>query len=173
MVAEKEPVPVVRPCGLLWWRRKSPSLWSPCGLPVVSLWSLWSDTVDTFLPQMALGKQADRTGVPPGGELLCSPHYRSAGEATAHTVLVVDTVPMHTTYVSGSLRVGAADAAYVIATPLTDAADGVELALNEASINGSVVDRVVTVMLNPVAADDGNAGAGQGEGIVYFKVKVD
>lgn len=115
-------------------------------------------------PLMNLVKQGKNTAVP-GEEIIYSVLYHNLGNGSAHTLIIMDTVPHYTTYVANSLRLGSADSTYATATPRTDTnvdADGAEFSNNN-----------IIFTINSVAADDATASSGPDEGKVYFKVKVD
>jgi len=120
--------------------------------------------VTVTAPLLCLAKSVDKAQAKPGEELLYTIHYRNAGDGGAQTLVVMDTVPLHTTYVPGSLRLGAADSTYAAATPKTDDAGD-----DEGAVNGGMIVFTLAV----VAPDDGSEGTGADEGKIYFKVTVD
>lgn len=114
-------------------------------------------------PQIALLKQVAGASYNPGSTLTYSVQYHNVGTASAANLVIADTIPANTTYVPGSLRIGAAGSTYATAVAKTDAADA-----DEAEISGGdVIFRIANV-----AADDGAANSGADEGIVYFKVTI-
>jgi len=119
--------------------------------------------VISLLPAVSLVKSVDPSSVQPGAEILYTIYYRNSGVGSATSLIIADTVPPNTTYVAGSLRIGAAASTYATAAALTDAADADAGQVS----NGNVVFTVTTV-----AGDDGVANAGSDEGKVYFKVKI-
>lgn len=79
---------------------------------------------DTTAPQITLTKIADTATAIPGQEILYTVYYRNIGGSAATSLIISDTIPLYTTYVAGSLRIGNVTSTYATATPLTDAADG-------------------------------------------------
>ena len=123
-----------------------------------------SDSVVNAAPLLTLAKAVSHAAAPPGAEIIYTVSYRNAGGAPAHTVMIMDTIPMYTTYVPGSLRVGNAASTYANAAILTDAADA-----DIGAINGTMI----LFVIRSVPANDLVDGSGTDEGKVYFKVKVD
>jgi uncharacterized repeat protein (TIGR01451 family) len=120
--------------------------------------------VITLEPAISLAKSATPATAPPGTEVLYTVHYRNRGLGVASNLIIADTIPIFTTYVTGSLRIGNAASTYATATPLTDAAD-----TDAGQFSGTGVIFTITT----VAADDGVANSGNDEGKVYFKVRID
>lgn len=121
-----------------------------------------TDTDSTF-PLITLTKSADATTALPGQEIIYTVYYKNIGGSTASNLIISDTVPLNTTYVAESMRIGNAASTYATATVLTDAAD---------ADAGTINAMGVAFSINTVAADDGVANSGSDEGKVYFKVKV-
>jgi len=119
--------------------------------------------IDTTSPQITLAKSVDPPNVTPGQEILFTISYKNIGGSAASSVIISDTIPLNTTYVSGSMRIGNGASSYATASVLTDANDG-----DEGQLSGSSI--IFTI--STVAADDGMANMGTDEGKVYFKVKV-
>ena len=115
-----------------------------------------SDSVSNAAPMLTLQKTADKSSAPPGSEIIYSILYRNMGAAAANTILIMDSIPLHTSYVAGSLRQAPGETAYTNATPLTDAADADAGSFN----SGMVLFNIPT--LAPAA-----------EGLVFFKVTID
>ena len=114
-----------------------------------------SDSVNNNAPMLTLQKTVDKNSAPPGSEIIYSILYRNIGTATANTLLIVDSIPLHTSYVPDSLRQAPTGTAYADATPLTDAVDA-----DAGQVNGNMV------LFNiPTFAPDA-------EGLVFFKVIV-
>lgn len=118
---------------------------------------------DTTTPQITLTKSVDPTTANPGQEILYTVYFRNVGGSAATNLIISDTIPLNTTYVAGSLKIGNAASTYVSATALTDTADG-----DVGQVSGASVIFTITT----VAGDDGVANAGTDEGKVYFKVKI-
>lgn len=118
---------------------------------------------DTTLAALSLVKSVDQSSGLPGTELIYTVYYRNAGGSAATNVIITDMVPPSTTYVLGSLRLGNAASTYATGNILTDVADGDAGALSGTSVFFTV---------GTVAADDGAPNAGNDEGKVYFKVKI-
>lgn len=114
-------------------------------------------------PQITLTKSADNASVAPGGTVTYTIYYKNVGTASAQNLVIKDTVPSNATYVTGSLRMGAATTTYATAAAKTDAADG-----DEANITSGTITFNVTT----VTADDSVAGSGTDEGKVYFKMQI-
>jgi hypothetical protein len=94
-------------------------------------------------------------------------HYRNSGNGTAQALFIVDTIPLYTTYVSGSLQRGTASSNYgdPANTTLTDS-DG-------DSDGGSTQEDTIVFVINSIDPDDGVPGSGADEGKVFFKVRID
>jgi uncharacterized repeat protein (TIGR01451 family) len=107
-------------------------------------------------PLIMLTTSSDLATARPGQELIYSVYYRNAGGSAATNLIVATTIPVLTTYVAGSMRVGTAASTYTTATPVSDQVSGANIVFTVASI----------------AADDGVPNAGNDEGRVYFKVTV-
>jgi len=125
-----------------------------------------NDRVNVRSPQpvISLEKSVDKATALPGDVLTYTIHYRNAGQGTAHTFVLLDTIPPSTTYLAGSIRIGSAGSTYGSATPKTDTGGD-----DEAEINGSNI----IVALTTISPDDGTPDAGTDEGKAYFKVTVD
>lgn len=119
--------------------------------------------VVSLLPAISLVKAADHATAQPQDEIIYSIHYHNSGIGAATNLIISDTIPLFTTYVPASLKIGNAASTYATATPLTDASGD-----DAGQINGPVI----IFMIDAVAADDTAAGSGSDEGKVYFKVKV-
>ena len=120
-------------------------------------------TVTVTAPFITILKEVDRAYSNPGTELIYSMHYRNQGDGEARTLIIMDTVPLYTSYVPGSLRMGNADSIYGTATPKTDSQGDDEAEIHEENI---------VFKINLVAPDDGVPNSGNDEGKVYFKVKI-
>lgn len=114
-------------------------------------------------PRIVLTKYVEPTTAAPGQEVLYTVYYRNIGGLAASYLIINDSIPLNTTYVTGSLRMGNATSTYSTATSLTDAAD---------SDAGRVSGTNVIFTISAVAADDGVANSGSDEGKVYFKVRI-
>lgn len=121
--------------------------------------SVWIISLE---PAIKLTKSADPATVLPGTEVIYTISYRNAGVGAASNLIIADSIPLFTTYVADSLKIGNAASSYATATALTDAADA-----DQGQFEGGVI-----FTINTVAADDGIAGSGNDEGKVYFKVRV-
>ena len=119
--------------------------------------------VISLIPNINLVKSSDPPSAQPGMEIIYSIHYKNLGMGAASNLIIIDTVPENTTYVTGSLRMGSSASTYNTATALTD------LTGDDA---GDISGITVTFIIPSVAADDGIANSGPDEGIVYFKVKI-
>jgi uncharacterized repeat protein (TIGR01451 family) len=115
-------------------------------------------------PVMTLTKTADKTSVIPGEEITYTIYYKNTGYGQASFVIITDTIPPNTSYVTGSLRKGSASSTYGSASPLTDAADSDE---------GYISGNMVIFNIGSVGPNDGVPDSGNDEGKVYFKVKID
>ena len=120
--------------------------------------------VISLIPNINLVKRSDPPSAQPGMEITYAIHYKNLGMGTASNLIIIDTVPMNTTYATGSLRMGGGGSTYDTATPLTDTTD-----IDAGEVSGTTV----TFIIPSVASDDGIANSGPDEGIVYFKVKID
>ena len=123
--------------------------------------------VTTTAPLINLTKTVDKGVAGPGEELIYSVHYRNTGNGAAQALFIVDTVPLHTTYVAGSLRRGSAASNYgdQLNTVFTDS--------NSDSDGGAVNGNTIIFIINSINPDDGVPGSGADEGKVYFKVLID
>lgn len=122
--------------------------------------SLW---VVLLTPAISLVKSVDQATAPPGTAILYTVYYRNSGLGAASNLIISDTIPLFTTYVVGSLKIGTTASTYATATALTDTADG-----DAGQVNGGSV--IFTIP--SVAGDDGVANSGSDEGKVYFKVRI-
>ena len=118
-------------------------------------------------PLIELTKAVNKAAANPGEELIYSVHYRNTGNGAAQALFIIDTIPLYTTYVAGSLQRGAADAQY------GDPTNIVFTDLQEDSDGGSVQDDTVVFIINSIAPDDGVPDSGPDEGKIYFKVRVE
>jgi uncharacterized repeat protein (TIGR01451 family) len=119
--------------------------------------------VISLTPAISLVKSADHSSVQPQTEVIYTIHYKNLGVGTATNLVIVDTIPLNTTYMAGSLKTGNAASTYATATTLTDAED-----TDAGKVSGSnVIFTIITV-----ASDDGVANSGNDEGKVYFKVRI-
>jgi uncharacterized repeat protein (TIGR01451 family) len=123
--------------------------------------SLW---VVSLEPAISLVKSVDQAAAAPGTELVYTIHYRNVGMGAAVNLIIADAVPLFTTYVAGSLRIGSAASTYATATALTDAADGDA---------GQATEGSVIFTIPSVAANDNVPDSGSDEGKVYFKARID
>ena len=114
-------------------------------------------------PLMTLQKLVDKATAPPGAVLTYEIRYHNTGAGLATSLIILDTVPMNTTYVTGSLRMGNGSSTYATATTKSDAVDG-----DEADVSGGNV----TFKVGNVTADNGVAGSGTDEGKVFFQVQI-
>ena len=112
---------------------------------------------------MTLSKTVDKISAIPGEEITYSIHYRNIGAGEALNIVIIDSIPLNTSYVSGSLRAGTAGSTYNTAIILTDISD-----TDAGYISGSTIIFVIP----SVSPDDGTPGSGTDEGKVYFKVTV-
>lgn len=115
------------------------------------------------LPAISLVKTADKVSVQPGTEIIYTVYYHNSGLGLASNFIISDSIPLFTTYVPGSLKMGSPASTYASATALTDASD---------SDAGQFSGSSVMFSINSVAGDDGVANSGNDEGKVYFKVKI-
>jgi uncharacterized repeat protein (TIGR01451 family) len=112
--------------------------------------------------QIALTKYVTPSSAKPGEEILYTVWYRNLGALPATYLIIADSIPLNTTYVTGSMKIGAASSTYATATPLTDAADA-----DAGTLSGATVYFTIpTVEANDSAPD------GSDEGRVYFKVTI-
>jgi uncharacterized repeat protein (TIGR01451 family) len=115
-------------------------------------------------PLLTLEKQVDKTTANPGTELIFSVYYRNIQNSPALNVIITDTIPAFTSFVPGSLRIGAANSTFTTAgAPLTDGAD---------SDMGEISGINVIFRIDRVESNDGITGSGPDEGRVFFKVVV-
>ncbi len=116
-------------------------------------------------PVMQINKDVSRHQAAPGEELIYSIHYRNLGDGSAHSLILIDSIPTNTTYIPNSLRKGEADSTYETASIITDGLDDDE---GEAEIEqGRIIFR-----LNMVSPDNGVPNSGTDEAKIYFKVRV-
>ncbi|TAL16465.1 DUF11 domain-containing protein [bacterium] len=124
--------------------------------------------VQVVAPIVSIVKSADPAAAAPGQEITYTIHYKNTGDSSAHTLLLLDSAPLNTTYVAGSLRAGDASSTYATATPRTDGA-------GEGSwpeVQGEAVGGNITFNIISLEADDGVADSGPDEGKAYFKVLI-
>jgi uncharacterized repeat protein (TIGR01451 family) len=119
--------------------------------------------VISLKPLINLVKNADHPSVTPGAEVVYSIYYRNIGVGAASNLTLLDTVPVNTTYVTGSMRIGSASSTYAAAAALTDGNDG-----DAGMVSGSNV--IFTIQT--VQGDDGVSGSGGDEGKVYFRIRI-
>lgn len=119
-------------------------------------------------PVVTITKSADPASGLPGQEITYTIHYKNTGDSSAHTLLVIDSVPAFTNYVAGSLRAGDASSTYATATPRTDGAGEASWPEVQGQVSGSTISFTITSL----AADDLAAGSGPDEGKAYFKVTI-
>jgi uncharacterized repeat protein (TIGR01451 family) len=124
--------------------------------------------VQVIAPLVSLTKSVDPAAALPGQEITYTVHYKNAGDASAHTLLVLDSIPPNTVYIAGSLRAGDGSSTYATATPRTDAPG--EAGWPE--VQGEVSGSNITFNITSLAADDGIPDSGPDEGKAYFKVQV-
>lgn len=117
----------------------------------------------SLLPAISLLKSADPVLAPPGADILYTIHYHNSGVGSATNLVISDTIPLFTTYVVNSLKIGPAASTYTTAISLTDGTD---------SDAGQFSGGAVIFTINNVTGDDGAANAGSDEGNVYFKVRI-
>ncbi|MBN1663729.1 MAG: DUF11 domain-containing protein [Deltaproteobacteria bacterium] len=122
--------------------------------------SVW---VITLTPLISLVKNADTSSAQPTTEVVYTIYFKNSGMGAASNLVIVDTIPPNTTYVTGNLRIGAAASTYATATALTDAADA-----DAGQFSASSAIFTITT----VSADDSVANSGTDEGKVYFKVRI-
>ena len=122
--------------------------------------SLW---VISLSPAISLVKSSDSTIVIPGQTVIYTIYYKNLGAGIASNLIIVDSIPFSTSYVTGSMRIGNASSSYDSATILTDAAD---------TDAGQLSGNSVIFNVNSVDAQDGVPDSGNDEGKVYFKVTV-
>ncbi|MHC5074506.1 MAG: hypothetical protein ACYTFE_06750, partial [Planctomycetota bacterium] len=63
-------------------------------------------------PLMNLTKTANQSSGKPGEEIIYSVHYRNLGDGSAQTLVIMDTIPLSTSFVSGSMQLGSAGSPY-------------------------------------------------------------
>lgn len=115
------------------------------------------------LPALSLSKSVDKATAVPGTILTYIIYYRNVGVGAAKTLVVNDIVPMNTTYVPNSLRIGIPSSTYETATFKTDT-----LGDDEAEININAI----TFRIADVAANDSVPNSGGDEGVLYFQVTI-
>jgi uncharacterized repeat protein (TIGR01451 family) len=113
-------------------------------------------------PQIVLTKYVTPSSAKPGEEVLYTVWYRNQGNLPATTLIIADSIPLNTTYVTGSMKRGVASSTYATATALTDAADA-----DAGTLSGATVYFTIPTVEANDSAPDGND-----EGRVYFKVTV-
>ncbi|MFH2098023.1 MAG: hypothetical protein ABIJ95_00810 [Pseudomonadota bacterium] len=98
------------------------------------------------------------SGVVPGTVLTYSLEGHNTGSATAQAVKVTDIIPAGTTFVSGSIRIGAVGGTYATATPQTNALDG-----DKGDYNNSTPGAVTVLWGDSLPGDSG---------VIWFQVTV-
>jgi uncharacterized repeat protein (TIGR01451 family) len=124
--------------------------------------------VQVRAPQVLITKYADPAAAAPGQEITYTIHYRNVGDSSAHTLLLLDSAPLNTTFVAGSLRAGDGSSDYATATTRTDGA-------GEGSwpeVQGEAGGGNITFNITSLAPDDGVPNSGPDEGKAYFKVLI-
>ncbi|MCX5852543.1 MAG: DUF11 domain-containing protein [Deltaproteobacteria bacterium] len=119
-------------------------------------------------PVITLTKAVDKTSAEPGSEIIYSVYYKNSGNGAATNLIILDSVPLYTSYVTGSLREGNAASTYATANPLTDAPGETP----PGNVDGQVSGLTISFIINSVSADNGVPNSGSDEGKVYFKVTV-
>jgi len=114
-------------------------------------------------PSITLVKSVAPTTAAPGEQILYTVYYHNTGQMPAVNLVISDSIPLNTTYVAGSLKIGDGASSYNTATALTDAAD---------ADAGKVIGSSVFFTINSVAPDDGVPNSGSDEGRVYFKATI-
>jgi uncharacterized repeat protein (TIGR01451 family) len=122
--------------------------------------------VTVTAPLISLNKAVDKGAAGPGEELIYSVHYRNTGNGAAQALFIVDTVPLHTTFVAGSLQRGAAGSNY------GDPANTVFTDSDGDSDGGAITGETITFIINSIEPDDGIPDSGADEGKVFFKVRI-
>ena len=92
----------------------------------------------------------------PGSLITYCLEYRNTGSADANVVTVTDMIPGYTTYVTGSIKMGAIGDTYAAAVGKTDAVDG-----DNAQFNSNVIQ----FNLGTVAAT--------ASGRLYYQVRIE
>ncbi|MFC1494904.1 hypothetical protein ACFL6W_06480 [Thermodesulfobacteriota bacterium] len=119
-------------------------------------------------PQIGLTKSVDKATAAPGEEVIYSVFYKNSGDGSAHSLIVFDTVPTNTTYVTGSMREGNSGSDYASASPLSDAAGEAV----PGNVDGRVDGNNIIFTVNTVDPDDSVPDDGTDEGKLYFKVTI-
>ena len=102
-------------------------------------------------------------GVAPGTTLTYAISGTNTGTAIAENVIVTDSIPANTTYVTNSIRIGAAGGTYSTATPQTDLADNGQAGGDKADYNVSNAGQVTVFWGDSPVGDSG---------VIYFQVTV-
>jgi uncharacterized repeat protein (TIGR01451 family) len=100
----------------------------------------------------------DTTSFQPGDVVTYAITGSNTGTATAEGVVITDAIPANTSYVTGSVRIGAVGGSYDTAAAQTDAA------------GDDMADYNIT-NAGKITVNWGDAPAGQ-EGVIYFKVRI-
>jgi uncharacterized repeat protein (TIGR01451 family) len=111
------------------------------------------DTITIAQPSLTLVKGVDKAAAPPGGLLTYTVTYANAGGGDAVQVVVVDSVPAYTTYVTGS-------------------AVGAGMTINWSHDGGLTWDATDTAPVTHVRWQLGSTLAPGGSGSVTFQVTV-
>jgi uncharacterized repeat protein (TIGR01451 family) len=119
--------------------------------------------VTVTAPLMKIAKSTDKTTATPGETLTYAVRYHNDGDGPARQLHVLSTVPLFTTYLPDSLRIGDAESTYDTARSLTDAPGDDE---------GEVQGQTILFRIDAVPPSDGNTGSGSDEGFVYYRVTI-
>ncbi len=104
----------------------------------------------------------DTASFKPGDTVTYAIEGRNTGTATAESVVVTDAIPANTTYVPGSIRIGAVGGTYASATAVTDAADGDPVDYNITNPGK------ITINWGDSAPEPDPTGSG----MIYFRVTI-
>lgn len=119
--------------------------------------------VTVTAPLMKIAKSTDKSTATPGEVLTYAVRYHNSGDGLARQLHILSTMPLFTTYLPGSLRIGDADSTYDTARPLTD---------DPGDDEGEIQGDTVLFRIDAVPPSDGNTGSGSDEGFVYYRVTI-
>ncbi|MBF0118989.1 MAG: DUF11 domain-containing protein [Desulfobacterales bacterium] len=125
--------------------------------------------VKVIAPLIELIKSTDKENSKPGEEVIYSIHYHNIGDATSYTIIICDTIPSFTTYITSSMKAGASNSTYetVDNISLTDTPDD-----DQGNINAKIEGDNITFTIKTLNPNDAKDNSGNDEGTLYFKIRI-
>ncbi|MBF0397717.1 MAG: DUF11 domain-containing protein [Desulfobacterales bacterium] len=125
--------------------------------------------VKVIAPLIELIKSTDKENSKPGEEVIYSIHYHNIGDAASYTIIICDTIPSFTTYITSSMKAGASNSTYetVDNISLTDTPDD-----DQGNINSKIEGDNITFTIKTLNPNDAKDNSGNDEGKLYFKIRI-